>query len=572
MSQAESEGNSGRLAIRGARGAALSVALLVFLVYCPVLRNGFVSWDDDIYVYQNARLRNPTLPSLLGTFTSIHASGNWHPLTELSHAADYALWGMNAKGHHLTSILLHGLNAGLVVMLACALARARSRSHARTAQSARTIVAGIAAGLLWGMHPLRVESVAWISERKDVLCALFYLVGLLGYVRYATGDPGGQPSSQGSKRAYIGALVCLLLALLSKPMAVSFPFVLLILDLLILDAYPLERLGRTKLWRLLVEKVPFVMLALASAMVTLKAQWAGGAFRAMHGVPLTTKLLVAARAAVSYLGKTLWPSQLLPLYSYPQDVSGASWRFAMPLVVLALLAATCVWLARRNRALLATFLCYLIALLPVIGIVQVGPQSMADRYTYLPAVALSLLVGAAFGALWEKAATTMPSRGQAAALVLALAIAPGILALLSIRQMAVWRDSETLWTQVIRHEPWNTEAHNNRASYYFDMGDYPRALADYDAALSFAPQVSPAHAAKRRSAYFNDRAVTYVRLEEWAKATADAGEAIRLRPDHADYYQNRANIYRRMGMADAAAADWQRAQALRGGAKAPPSR
>jgi hypothetical protein len=539
----------------------LSVALLVFLVYCPVLRNGFVGWDDGVYVTQNPRLRHPTLPSLLGMFSSFHASGNWHPLTELSHAADYAIWGLNATGHHLTSIVLHGLNAGLVVALACALARLRGRSAER---SARTMVAGIAAGLLWGLHPLRVESAAWVSERKDLLCASFYLAGLLCYLRY--GETSAETARPGRKRFYLGALAALALALMSKPMAVSFPFVLLILD-----AFPPKRPLCGRLARVLAEKIPFVMLALASAMVTLKAQRAGGAFRALHGLPLTTKLLVAARATVSYLGKTLWPVELLPLYSYPQHVSLASWRFAMPLGVLALLVAACVWLARRNRAPLAAFACYLLALLPVIGIVQVGPQAMADRYTYLPTVPLSILVGAACAALWEKAAA-LASRWQGAAWVLALALAPGILASLSIRQMAVWHDSETLWTHVIRHEPWNSEAYNSRASYYFEQGDYPSALADYDAALSFAPQVTAAHAAKRRSAYFNDRAITYVQLGRMTEAVADASEAIRLRPDHAAYHQNRSNMYQRLGMADAATADQRQAQALGASAKASTTR
>jgi tetratricopeptide (TPR) repeat protein len=243
----------------------------------------------------------------------------------------------------------------------------------------------------------------------------------------------------------------------------------------------------------------------------------------------------------------------------------------LPVAVLALLVAGCMWLAGRSRAVLTALACYLLALLPVVGIVQVGPQAMADRYTYLPAVALSLLVGAGFAALWDKAGS-MASRWQATVLVLVMAAVPGVLSWLSIRQMAVWHDSETLWSQVIRHEPWNTEAHNNRASYYFDQGDFQNALADYDAALSYAPPVGAVHAAKRRSAYFNDRAITYVRLGRLAEALADASEAIRLRPDDADYYQNRSNMYRRLGKADAAAADWQQAQTLRASSKARPPR
>ncbi len=556
MRQALAEGYRGRLT---ARGAALAVALLVFVVYFPSLRNGFVSWDDDIYVTHNPRLRHLTLSSLLGTFSSLHASGNWHPLTELSHAADYAVWDMRPFGHHLTSILIHGLNAGLVVLLACALARARERSPE---PSERTVVAGIAAGLLWGLHPLRVESAAWVSERKDVLCAAFYLASLLCYLRYArvVAETDSAAAHPDGRRDYLGALACFLLALMSKPMAVSLPFVLLVIDV-----YPLERTRHARKWRLVGEKLPFLALALGSAIVALIAQRAEGGFRAMQGLRLATRALVAMRSTVLYLGKTLWPAELLPLYAYPQKVSFTSWKFALPILSLVLLVAASVWLAKRNRAFLAVLACYLVALLPVIGIVQVGPQSMADRYTYLPAVPLSLLAGAGFAALWKMAAT-MPSRWQTSGLVLVMALVPGVLSLLSIRQMDVWRNGETLWSQVIRYEPWNTEAHNNRASFYYEHGDLTDALADYDAALRFAPPVSPAHAAKRRSAYFNDRAITYVRLGRLAEAVNDESAAIRLRPDRADYYMNRGNMYRGMGKTDAAAADWRRARALRASA------
>ena len=275
---------------------------------------------------------------------------------------------------------------------------------------------------------------------------------------------------------------------------------------------------------------------------------------------------MAIRSTVGYLAKTLWPSELLPLYAYPQGVSWTAWRFVLPIAVLVLLAAVCVWQARRNQALVTAFGCYVVALLPVIGIVQVGPQAMADRYTYLPAVALSLLVGAAFGGLYEKAAR---SRRLGIAILLAMALVPGALSWLSIRQIAVWHDGETLWSQVIRYEPWNTEAYNSRASYYYERGDYPSALADYNAALSFPPPLGRAHAEKRRSACFNDRAITYVQLGRLAEAVADESEAIRLRPDRADYYLNRANMYQRMGQGDAAAADWQQATALRASAKNP---
>jgi tetratricopeptide (TPR) repeat protein len=503
---------------------------VVALVYLPALDAGFVNWDDGTYVTSD-----PLGKAAVSAFATIHPSGNWHPLATLSHALDYAVWGPWPAGHHLTSIVLHGLNAGLVVLLVAALARARQPVR-RSAG-----LAAVVTGLAWGLHPLRVESVVWISERKDLLCALCYLLGLLAYLR-------GQGPTR--RRWYLAAAACLALALLAKPMAVSFPLVLLVLD-----AYPLRRLHRPRLGRVLGEKLPFVVLAAAAALVTLHAQRAGGAMRALEGVPLLTRTLVAVRSGVLYLGETLFPSGLYALYSYPREVSLGTWQFALPLLVLLLLVAAAVHLVRRLRVFPAALASYLALLLPILGIVQVGPQAMADRYTYLPGIPVALLIGCAFAAVWAE--TLLPGRRLLAALLGAMLVG---LAGLSIRQTTVWRDSETLWSWVLEHEPGNAEAYNGRADYYYRHGRLLDALTDYTAALASASAVGPRHASKRRAAFYNDRAVTLVELGRLAQAIADESEALRLRPDQPEYYRNRARMYRLLDRMDDAEADGQRAR------------
>ena len=573
------------------RWGALVVAFLVVLLYLPALGNGFVNWDDDIYVYANPQVRSIAPSSLLRAFTRIHASsGNWHPLTMVSHAVDYAVWGLRPFGHHLTSILLHGCNAALVVLLAVRLLQARGCALSRQGM----LAAGVVAGLLFGLHPLHVESVAWVSERKDLLAALFYLLGVLSYLRYA-GHAAGAVGPWKDRR-YLTTLLCFVLSLLSKPMALSFPFVLLIIDW-----YPLDRLKDLR--RILVEKIPFFVLDLGLATVTVLAQRASGAFRPLAEVSMGSRVLVATKAAALYLAKTLLPTGLLPFYSYPARVSLWSWEFGVPVAVMTAAVLGCLVAVKKHRAFAAVLAYYGVVLLPVLGIVQIGPQAMADRYTYLPSVALVALLGAGCGVLWDRHAIAAAWWKKACAVTAALLLL-GLLSWQSVRQVGVWRNSETLWSRVIQYEPWNTEAYNNRASSYYDRGEYEKALADYDSALRGPPLLGRAHANKRRSAYFNDRAITYVRLGRYAEALADESQAIELRPTQASYYFNRGNIhfltgrypearddldravaaspvpdpvhlrkraliYRRLGMEDKALQDMERAQGLQSEPRTP---
>ena len=532
------------------RWAALAVGFLVVLLYLPALRNGFVGWDDDIYVYNNPQIRTLSPSSLLRAFTRVHAaSGNWHPLTMISHAADYAIWGLRPLGHHLTSILLHGLNAGLVVLVAVCLLQARAVGRALSRPA--MLAAGVVAGLLFGLHPLHVESVAWVSERKDLLSALFYLLGVLSYLRYA--GHATAAIRPWTDRRYLATLLCFVLSLLSKPMALSFPLVLLIIDW-----YPLCRLESAGVRRLLLEKIPFFLLDLGLATVTVLAQRASGAFRPLAEVTLGTRVLVATKAAAMYLAKTALPTGLLPFYSYPTHVSLLSWEFGVPVVVMTAAVVACLATATKHPVFAAVLASYAVVLLPVLGIVQIGPQAMADRYTYLPSVSLVAFVGAGFGILWDRQIAASAWLKKAVVLTASLVLL-GLLSWQSVQQIGVWKNSETLWSRVLQHEPWNTEAYNNRASYYYDRGEYEKALADYDSALRVQPSLGPAHASKRRSAYFNDRAVTYVRLGRYAEALADESEAIRLRPTEASNYFNRGNIYFLAGHYPEARDDFDRA-------------
>lgn len=512
--------------------AASLVAVCTFAVFLPALGNGFVNWDDPLYV--GGRASSPW-----AAFTEVHASGNWHPLATLSHALDLLLWGHRARGHHLTSVVLHALNAGLVVLLGQAAFAARASRSSHAAVPTRQVVVALSlAGLGWSIHPLRVESVAWVSERKDLLCGSFYLLGLLAYLRHAEAT-----SPRWYARPWYWLTVaCFAAALMSKPMAVSFPVVVLLLDGLLLAR------AKRETWRtMLVEKLPLIALSLAAGLLTIQAQQTGGAYQALADVSGTTRALVALQAIGGYVSKMLWPSPLLPYYSYPVAVSWLSPGLALSL----LLVASIPILARRQPAIAAGLAAYLVILLPVLGIIQVGPQAMADRYTYLSTIPLVLL-----------AASVATTRRLSLLFALPVALGLGGLGWLAERQIRVWHDSDTLWSHQLAHEPDNLEAHNSRASYYFEHGRYREALADYDAALAAPPRVSARHARKRRAACLNDRAITHVQLGNLQQAIGDESEAIQWMPTQASYHLNRSKMYEQLGMWEPAQADRERARGL----------
>lgn len=419
----------------------LGLFALAFAVFASALGNGFVGYDDPDYVTGNWHVQNGlSWGGVKWAFTSFEAA-NWHPLTWLSHQLDAELFGLWAWGHHLTSLFLHALNGALLFVVLRKL----------TACTWRSLV--IAA--LFAVHPLRVESVAWISERKDVLSATFFFLTLLVYGEYvrARGElhecGGPRPHSGAGRLCYMSCLVLFGLGLMAKPMLVTLPFVLLLLDY-----WPLRRFrpgGERYAWRrALLEKVPFLMMAFIVAAVTIVAQGRGGAI--IENAPLASRMANAVFSYVRYIGKLLWPVDLSPFYppppSWPTALVLASALFCIGLVVVGGLTR------RRFPWLLVGWLWFVGMLVPVVGLVQAGEQAMADRYSYLPSIGLLIMV------VWwlELLVAQADSRGygkQLATCAAALTVCGTLagLAVLTRAQIRCWQDTRTLFAHALRLDP-----------------------------------------------------------------------------------------------------------------------
>jgi len=500
-------------------------ALLAIAVFIPILGNGFVNWDDPLYVYNNLHIRHLDLRWI---FTAVVAS-NYHPLTLLSHTLDYRLFGLNPAGHHLTSLILHALNSALVFLLA-------KRLLGGSIEKGKSPVpAAMIAALLFAVHPLHVESVAWVSERKDVLSAFFFLLAILAYLPYA---------KAGNKKFYGLTLLAFILALLSKPMAITLPAVLLILDY-----YPLKRLN--KAWKkLLIEKIPFFTISLASAIITVWAQKAGGGLRGLETHSISTRLYIAARALIFYLYKLILPVNLSPYYPLPFNTRLLSPRFIFSLIFIVIITILCLYAAKNRRWPLALWAFYLVTLAPVSGLVTVGGQAVADRYAYIPTMGFFILAGAAIQRIAQKndGNGTRPVIWAVPILIIAL------LGLQTIRQTAVWQNSVTLMSRAINLYP-NRAAisYNNRGLAYDKKGKLRLALTDYNRAIAISPEFT--------EAYIN-RGIIYGESSLFDKAIKDFSEAISLDPSSAKAYMNRGAAYMSEGDYKSALRDLRQVRTL----------
>jgi len=536
------------------------VAVITLAVYLAALQNGFIAeWDDGEYVLYNPYIRSINLAFLRWAFFDFHAS-NWHPLTWISHAIDYAVWGANPLGHHLTSVVLHAVNAFLVVVLimrlqeAAAGTRPSDQETSALDERGMLITAGVT-GLLFGLHPVHVESVAWVAERKDLLCALFFLLSIAGYVKYVRGI--GNESIDHAVRTrfvrkeYLLSLGFFILALMSKPMAVSLPAVLLILDW-----YPFRRLRSVKTARtLLFEKLPFIIFSLISSALTILAQRAWGALVEIQSIPLSSRMLVAAQSLIAYLWKMAAPRDLIPYYPYPKDISLLSVDVLVAIALVIGITIFCILIAKRHKLGLAAWGYYVVTLLPVIGIVQVGSQSMADRYTYLPSLAPFLIVAAGTSWSYNKAVRLNWSRSVVTILFLSagIMIFTG-LSFLSIRQMHIWENGLSLWSYVIEKQPEKASiAYTNLGSAYQKAGQYDKAMENYDKAIALDPNDYLA---------YTNRGVIFDKLGQFDNAIESFNKAIIA--NHNDYkpYFNRGLLYDKMGRISDAIDDFQTATRL----------
>lgn len=463
------------------------IAVIVLGVFAPALGNGFVGYDDGDYVAGNPHVRSGlSRENLIWALTASHAN-NWHPLTWISHQADSTLFGLEPRGHHLTSVVLHAINTALLFWWL-------------NSVTGRLMPSAFVA-LGFGLHPLRVESVAWVAERKDVLSTLFWMLTLIAYTMWVR-----------KRGAALYALTAAFLAagLLAKQMLVTLPAALLILDW-----WPLRREEPVR--RLVMEKLPLLALSAIFSAVAITVQSATGAASSLDRLPLGPRLENALVSSVGYLGKIAWPMDLSVFYPFPLGGIPA-WKVAGATVALITISVIALQQREKRPWLAAGWAWYILTLLPVIGIVQVGMQSMGDRYTYVPMIGLLLAI------VWE--ASAWPRLGPAAGgLVLAAWSA------LTIRQIPVWKDGVTLFTQALRADSENFVAHDNLGVELDRRGQFEEALHHYRETLRIKPG--------DRNGESNFALASFAKGERLAaagkqdEALAVFREGLRYRPRHA---------------------------------------
>ena len=573
------------------------LALVTLLVYLPVRRDAFVNYDDPDYVTENPVVQaGLTWAGVKWAFTTLDAS-NWHPLTWLSHMLDCQLFGLSAGRHHLVSVLLHATNAVLLFVLFLRMTGAFWQS------------AFIAALFAW--HPLHVESVAWVAERKDVLSAFFGLLTLIAYVRYAQKrgpETGNGKSAKAAAINYSLALFFFALGLMAKPMLVTLPFVFLLLDYWPLrrvtsggrrvtgDQKPAGKLsalnssaftsgrGATapkrseggQLSILFLEKLPLFALAVASCVMTFVAQKHGESVASLEAYPLYSRIENAAVVYVKYLSHTVYPANLAVIYPLPREVPLV--QAAGAVVVLATISWV-IWRVRRQRPYLLTgWLWYLGMLVPVIGLVQVGSQAMADRYTYLP------LIGVFLGATFGMGDLAVRLRLKSTILILVAVIVLAGCLFATARQLRFWRDGETLFEHALAETKDNPVAHNELGSTLLQEGNVDEAITHFQKALQISPDNAVAHnnlgnALLRKGSV--DEAITHFQKAlqikpDYAAADNNLGiallrkgsvdeaivyyqKALQIKPDYAEAHYNLGNALLRKGNVDEAIVHYQEA-------------
>ena len=503
------------------------IALIVITlgVYMQVGNHPFVNIDDYGYVVNNPHVaKGVTGKNIIWAFTSLD-QGNWHPITWLSHMADVQFHGMNPSGHHITNVFIHTLSTLLLLCLLLRLTGALWQS---------TFVA-----TLFALHPLHVESVAWVAERKDVLSGCFFFITLIFYSEFV---------AKRKKGLYLISLFSFVCGLMSKPMLVTLPIVMLLLDFWPLDRYPNEEQGRTlkqqlnRVMTLIKEKIPFFACSAFSGAVTIYAQHKGGAMSGLHLMPLQFRIENYLIACVKYISKTLWPHDLAVYYPMPLYFS--LWQVIGSLLVLTLLSAATVLAKRRHPYLVVGWFWFLATLVPVIGIIQVGNQSMADRYTYIPIIGLFIMV--AWG-VQDMTSGLQHRRSMLALLAGSIIIAS---AALTWQQLGYWRNSTSLFQHTLQVTTSNASIHSMLGGTLDNEGDLDAAIHEYLEALRISPGLIRAH---------NNLGLALAKKGYLDEAIKEFQEELRINPNATFAHVNLGNALAIKGNLDAAIHQYQEA-------------
>lgn len=514
-------------------GISFALAAAVLVCYWPVHGHEFIAYDDREYLTDNPIVQQGlTARGAAWAFTTFHVA-NWHPLTWLSHMLDVELHGLNAGRHLLTNVAFHVANAVLVFLVLNRMTRSGWRS-------------ALAAGL-FALHPLHVESVAWAAERKDLLSALFGLLAIWAYIRFTERRTAGR---------HLIVILWLALSLMSKPMFVTLPFVLLLLDV-----WPLGRLNvpgsadrpiapvqnkfPATLWPLVIEKLPLLVMSAVSCVITIMAQRQGGAIRTLEFTPIGPRLANAAVSYGQYVIQTFWPVDLAVMYPYQHDL--ASWQVAGAAVALLAVTVFVVLQARRRPHLLVGWLWFLGMLVPVIGLVQVGDAGRADRYTYFPLIGLFIMIA------WSIPA---PKPGRASASIAAAGACGVVLALLALRtavQVRYWANTRTLFERTLEITGDNALAHYNLGTWFLESNDSSAAAGHLREAARInrrSPQILTNLGLALKDQGEVDQAIDLYR------------QALAIRPDYAEAYHSLGSALVAKGKLDEAAWCYRQAIAL----------
>lgn len=507
---------------------AAVIAVVTIVAFLPALGADFVTWDDERNFLTNPHYRGLGVEQLRWMWSTT-LLGHYVPLSWMTLGMDYVLWGMNPRGYHLTNIVLHVVNALLVFGLARVIFRA---TRPAGADDATVDATSAFAALAFAVHPLRVESVAWVTERRDLLSLLFGLLSVLSYLRATS----AAAFRRGSYAASVALFVC---ALLSKGTSVTVPAVLLILNW-----YPLRRLGGPRGWwtrdarRVYAEMIPFAIPAAGFMILSIVA------LRPPDQLPLAGKIAVSAYSLVFYLMKTVVPTGLIPLYSMPVTVDPLAGRFLPTYVGAIAFVATVLWAMRRRPGVAAALLVFAAVSLPMLGIVQNGPQIAADRYTYHAAPALTLLAAAGLLALARRTAWRVASTIGAVVVV--------ALASLTWRQTGFWKSSERLWARVLAIEPESPLGNSAWANLLFKQNKVDEAIAYSVRAVRAAPQFAEGH---------NDLGVGLARKGDFAAAVDRYRTSLALKPGFDEAENNWGVVFAAQGQLDSAVARYRRALA-----------